>query len=109
MCNLEELGKSSVQVEFAIKHMAGVFVVGGFGLACSVSFFLFKKFYILNRSQGKNKDEDKKPEKKLLDNQENSDKRTTILQSAWDLLNCPGMCKGSQIEQFYNPYLIWLD
>ncbi|KAJ8299271.1 hypothetical protein KUTeg_023331 [Tegillarca granosa] len=81
VCNLKELGKSSVQVEFAIKHMAGVFVVGGFGLACSVSFFLFKKFYTLSQTQGKDKDKDTKPEKKLLDNPENSEKGTTILQS----------------------------
>ena len=40
-----------MQVEFDIGHMAGVFIVLVFGLAFSVAFFLFKKFYLLAKQQ----------------------------------------------------------
>ena len=48
---MEESSKSVMQVEFDIGHMAGVFIVLVFGLAFSVAFFLFKKFYLLAKQQ----------------------------------------------------------
>ncbi|XP_033752870.1 glutamate receptor 4-like [Pecten maximus] len=62
-CNMGTSGRSSTQVEFSISHMAGVFIVGGFGMACSVAFFLFKKFYVLAR----NDEKERVPESVLLD------------------------------------------
>lgn len=52
------------QVEFSIGHMAGVFIAGGFGMACSVAFFLFKKFYVLACNDVS---KDSVPENVLLD------------------------------------------
>ncbi|XP_021345787.1 glutamate receptor 4-like [Mizuhopecten yessoensis] len=63
-CDNGKSGRSSTQVEFSISHMAGVFIVGGFGMACSVAFFLFKKFYVLARND---EEKDKMPESVLLD------------------------------------------
>ena len=55
-CGTANEGRTSSQVVFSIYHMAGVFIVGGFGLACSVSFFLFKKFYLLANKDSKKTD-----------------------------------------------------
>ncbi|XP_060066778.1 glutamate receptor 4-like [Ylistrum balloti] len=64
-CDNQMASRSSTQVEFSIGHMAGVFIVGGFGMACSVAFFLFKKFYLLARNDNEN---EKMPDSVLLDN-----------------------------------------
>ena len=44
---MELQSRSSSQVEFGLQHMAGVFVVGSFGLGVSVAFFLCKKLFII--------------------------------------------------------------
>ncbi|KAK3104064.1 hypothetical protein FSP39_024126 [Pinctada imbricata] len=46
-CDLE--AEKDQDPNFTLNLMAGVFIVGGFGLACSVAFFLFKKFYLLTK------------------------------------------------------------
>lgn len=50
-CDSEDASRDVLQVEFDISHMAGVFIVLVFGLGFSVSFFLFKKFYLLTKQQ----------------------------------------------------------
>lgn len=56
-CADDALSKSVLQVEFGVKHMSGVLIVLLFGLAFSVSFFLFKKFYVLSKQQKSSKKE----------------------------------------------------
>ncbi|XP_062610327.1 glutamate receptor ionotropic, kainate 3-like [Saccostrea cucullata] len=41
-----DLMESQPTVEFGIKHMAGVFIVGAAGLVCAILFFLVKKWFV---------------------------------------------------------------
>lgn len=38
-------------MEFGIKHMAGVFIVGAGGLVCAILFFLSKKWFVAVRTK----------------------------------------------------------
>ncbi|CAC5388573.1 GRIA4 [Mytilus coruscus] len=58
-CSDAAMSKSVLQVEFGVKHMSGVLIVLLFGLAFSVAFFLFKKFYVLSKQQKSSKKESK--------------------------------------------------
>ena len=57
---MELQSRSAMQVSFGLEHMAGVFVVGSFGLGVSLAFFLCKKLFIIvqrNTSFGMTRDD----------------------------------------------------
>lgn len=45
-------------MEFGIKHMAGVFIVGAGGLVCAILFFLSKKWFVAVRTREKSGESD---------------------------------------------------
>ncbi|KAL4225052.1 hypothetical protein ACF0H5_015746 [Mactra antiquata] len=49
-CDDDFQSRSSKQVSFDLKHTAGVFIVGCFGLGASLLLFIFKKLYVLIKS-----------------------------------------------------------
>lgn len=50
--------ESQPTVEFGIKHMAGVFIVGAGGLVCAILFFLSKKWFVAVRTKEKSAESD---------------------------------------------------
>ncbi|XP_052064515.1 glutamate receptor 4-like [Mytilus californianus] len=71
-CSDAAMSKSVLQVEFGVKHMSGVLIVLLFGLAFSVAFFLFKKFYVLSKQQKSSKKESKGKENEDKDGETKS-------------------------------------
>ena len=57
--------ESQPTVEFGIKHMAGVFIVGAGGLVCAILFFLAKKWFVRVRNRETGADADKGLEETL--------------------------------------------
>ncbi|KAL5007885.1 hypothetical protein ScPMuIL_016691 [Solemya velum] len=73
-CDTDGESKNSQQVEFDIKHTAGVFIVGAIGLVCAFSIFFTKKLFyrLLKKRRAKKAKAKERSNEDLLERKEKS-------------------------------------